>query len=195
MRSISRSTRMVLNFSTVNSRWFSPAAAAGKNRAGRPTLDLPGDVREERSDQTSATVAPTMSIARLIIRDEARGSGVRQAEERQTLEGVDVCVRTDDLEEPGDDVHVDLAVPEHAHELERPGDIFPEERYHTLHPRAPMISGRYQVAEEHEVAEIVPAFFGLASTNPTTSMPYSGCCLSLRATSWPVSPAPTMTVF
>ena len=34
-----------------------------------------------------------------------------------------------------------------------------------------------------------------ASTKPTTPMPYSRCWISLRATSWPTSPAPTTIAF
>ena len=35
---------------------------------------------------------------------------------------------------------------------------------------------------------------GSASTKPMRSRPYSGCWPILRATSWPISPAPTTTV-
>ena len=37
--------------------------------------------------------------------------------------------------------------------------------------------------------------FGAGSTKPTTLAPYSGCLTSLRQISWPMSPAPTITVF
>ena len=62
-----------------------------------------------------------------------------------------------------------------------------------LRTRLGQVLGR---PEDGQLAEpVVAARAGRESTKPTTLTPYSGCSSSFRATSWPTSPAPTMTVF
>ena len=143
--------------------------------------------------------AATMSIARLRARDVRDGALRRQSDQRQSLDRVHGHAWSDELEQSRDEVDLDRKLAELAQQGEQLVHRLVGERDdHPLHveaasrsparrsgpPRMARCSGRSAAAT-----------FGSRSMNPTTLTPYSGCLTSLRPISWPISPAPTITVF
>ena len=66
-----------------------------------------------------SAAAPTTSIVRLIIFALRRKANRRELDQRQPFERVDLDARAHDLEEPRDDVDLDVGVVQRAHRCER----------------------------------------------------------------------------
>ena len=118
-------------------------------------MDAPGGESEERRGETAGLRAPTTS-ARLIARESGEALGGRQRDERQALDRVHLDVRADRLEQPRDDVHLDVVPLSCSNELNRfvlrataerddhPVDAEPAPRARGAAPGEPEDRGRHR---------------------------------------------------
>ncbi len=196
----SASTCIVRNLRIVNGRMPWPSRVWRKKTGpGESRLIRHAVKAKSGAARASPRSAPATSITRFSGRENGKRFDRREADERQALDRVDLHVRADDARrgagrcrsgcrarEPpgraraclvvrvareGDDDALDVELVDELGQLARPG------RGPARRPRSARSSR------------------GSASTKPTRLIPYSRCWRNLRATSWPTSPAPTMTVF